>query len=279
MADQGFGGGRSAVKDCLRVVMALLAVVVLLFGWGIWQLRRQQNPSPPDVRALADSASARTADHAATQLTDHQLSLLRAATPWASYLGTSVVDGCTTELMGGFMASTWTPAGCERQTVVYAAFNGDIQQRLRQLDTAVDALHWHSQQTLLSKLDAFQQPPGDTTAEVSADYGPDPDPGPQPDSLDVSVTQKPGLPQGYGLAGWQAEVNPQASLGNSYRAATVAWQPLSAAALAKAAYAAHGYLLAFTFSAGYYPPPTVPTPADPPATGYAHCFSGSDDCD
>jgi hypothetical protein len=151
--------------------------------------------------------------------------------------------------------------------------------RLRglQLDTAVDALHWYSQQTLLSKLDAFQQPPGDATAEVSADYDYDPDP--QLDSLDVSVTRKPGLPQGYGSAGWQAELNPQASLGSMYRAATVAWQPLSAAALAKAAYAAHGYLLAFTFSAGYYPPPTVPTPVDQPATGYAHCFSGSDDCD
>ncbi|MFC8716500.1 hypothetical protein [Kitasatospora sp. NPDC057198] len=135
--------GRGGVsRGCAAVVWVVLAGVVGAAAWVYLSLR----PEPqPDVAKAARSAAARAADQEVTAESDRGLDRLRAALPWATYLGTTVADVCGTEPVNhGFALTrrTWTEVACSRTTTVYEAFDGDFQQRLGQLDAALAAAGW-----------------------------------------------------------------------------------------------------------------------------------------
>ncbi|SEN75195.1 hypothetical protein [Actinacidiphila rubida] len=137
--------GRYGPGDCcLHVVAALLVLFALVAGGILWSWHRAMNPPGPDIEAVAGEPGVRAADLAVTRTMDGQLDRLRAATPWAQPLGTSVTDFCSATLESAFMSVSrhWTPAGCVRETALYVAFDGDLPARLRQLDTAVGGLPW-----------------------------------------------------------------------------------------------------------------------------------------
>ncbi|MFD0568800.1 hypothetical protein ACFQ0T_05220 [Kitasatospora gansuensis] len=103
----------------IRRVTAGVAVVgapaVGLFWWALLSL--PGDADPPDVTAMANAPATRAADRSATELTDSQLGLLHARTPWAEQLGTSAADVCFSRSRSGSFGSggaRWDPVSCRR---------------------------------------------------------------------------------------------------------------------------------------------------------------------
>lgn len=131
-------------RGCAVVAKVVLAGAVGLAVWVYLSLR----PEPqPDVGKAAHSATARAADRALTVQLDGQIDRLRAALPWAAYLGTTVADVCTTDSTTTaftFTRQRWLPVTCTRTTTMYEAFDGDFLERLGQLDAALTAAQWRA---------------------------------------------------------------------------------------------------------------------------------------
>ncbi|MFE2413899.1 hypothetical protein ACFXDE_36770 [Kitasatospora sp. NPDC059408] len=131
-------------RGCAVVAKVVLAGAVGLAVWVYLSLR----PEPqPDVGKAARSATARAADRALTVQLDGQIDRLRAALPWAAYLGTTVADVCTTDSTTTaftFTRQRWLPVTCTRTTTMYEAFDGDFLERLGQLDAALTAAQWRA---------------------------------------------------------------------------------------------------------------------------------------
>ncbi|MFD8596223.1 hypothetical protein ACFV1L_14615 [Kitasatospora sp. NPDC059646] len=160
-------------------------------------------PEPqPDVEKAARSPAARAADRTATAESDRQLDRLKAALPWASPLGTTVADVCTTSAVNhmGFARQRWNPVTCTRTSTAYLAFDGDFRQHLVLLDTALAGAGWRTDDRLplrtpeppglAAAFDYGHQPPGDATAAQIAEAAA------RPDVATVRYT----LPNGTGYA-------------------------------------------------------------------------------
>ncbi|MFE0461929.1 hypothetical protein ACFW1A_22045 [Kitasatospora sp. NPDC058965] len=257
----------------------VLAGILGLAGWIYLSLR----PEPqPDVAKAAQSTAARAADRALTAQLDRQLDQLRAALPWATYLGTTVADSCSTGWVDhGFAITrqTWIPVTCSRATTVYEAFDGDFRPRLAQLDTALAAAGWHpdwigtplyrgEHPGLVAAFDDAHRPPDDPTPSesaaaaarpnvarvryavpISSDFVPPAGSRTtgQP-SATVEVAQAPYLPLlDDGTAAHDVTLK-YPSVKTSYY---VDWQQYSRSQLTAAAYPAHGAVLAVSIG-GYY---------------------------
>lgn len=275
-----------------RVILVTVIAVVVLAVWSISRIFSP--PTPPDVDAQANAPGTRVADQGAEAQADYQLKQLRAQTSWADQLGRSVVDLCRSGLISGSFGSwgSWSPVSCQRTTIVYLAFDGDVQQRLAELDQTLDALGWQSrnpQQGLVAQDRYMHQPP----------YGADPAQSAQAEArptdisvdyvsrqaataaLSVEVSQTPSilvLPGSWD--DWSSAHSPD---GRPYqndqfdRVVYVTWQPVNAPALVRTT--AHRYIAAFDFGTTYYTQPQpAPTPTDlaPPET--SACRSGSNHC-
>ncbi|WP_157856335.1 hypothetical protein [Actinacidiphila yeochonensis] len=279
--------------------MAATAVLaVALLGWRVY---RYWHPTPPDVRSFARSATTQAADRAATATADSQVSAFRKATPWATDLGTSRVDLCGSESRTGSIGARpqWSRVSCQRVTTLYLAFDGDIGQRLRQLDAATGTLGWvpppsqhrGPSDALVAALAYERQPPGDPDPAQSAEAAERPAdiqvaytlPA-RPDSSDgprvvLGVAQKPRAPR-TGFVGGISDLDGTSKRphGNDQfdRTVYLTWKPLSPTALAAAGYGAHAFTLSLSITSTYATelPPATPPPA--PTTGYySPCYSGS----
>jgi hypothetical protein len=289
MGDMAIRGGYAPGRygshgGCLFAAAVVVMVCAALGGCVLWSMQRSGHPAPPDVKALADSPAAREADRAATASTTRQIARLRKATPWATYLDTSVTDLCQSRIQSAALTfhPHWSPVSCLRYTVVYAAFDGDIQRHLRQLDTAVGALPWQPTDPpgsppggLVAELAYLRQPPdgadpspsteaADGPANLSVRYArrgaPDaPAPAKGAPSLTVSVAQSPTPPQAGGWDDDGATGNGRSKrpYGNDdmNRSVYVTWHPLSSAAVAASAYTAHEFTMAVALSSPYFAQP------------------------
>lgn len=286
MAEQANGRRGCGVLACLTLA-GIVGLAVHLY----LSLR----PEPvPDVKKLALSATARAADRNVAVQMDRQADQLRAALPWATYLGTTVADACSTDTaMTGFAITRqrWNPVTCYRATTVYEAFDGDFRQRLAQLDTVFAAAGWRAGSVatvqipgehpgLVSAFDWLHKPPDDPTpAEVaeaagrrnvvsvpyysvpiSSDYVPPP--GQMPP---VSAQSgQPGATVQVAQAPYLTTIDDgtidhdlaveYASLKTAYY---LQWQPYTHAQLATA-YPAHGAVLAICITANYNTGPIQP---------------------
>ncbi|KDN86255.1 hypothetical protein [Kitasatospora cheerisanensis] len=165
--------GRGGTPRGCAVVAYVVLAGLLGLAFCFWLTVR---PEPqPDVEKAARSAAARAADREVTIRSDRQLDQLKAALPWADYLGTTVADVCTTSTVThmGFARQRWNPVTCTRTSTAYLAFDGDFRQHLALLDTAVAAAGWKTDDRLplrtseppglVAALDHAHQPPGDAT--------------------------------------------------------------------------------------------------------------------
>ncbi|MFJ9610817.1 hypothetical protein ACIRS1_31200 [Kitasatospora sp. NPDC101176] len=252
------------------------------FGLAAWIYLSLRPEPQPDVAKAAQSVTARAADRALTAQADRQLDQVRAALPWAIYLGTTVADSCSTGWVDHGLAltrRTWTPVTCSRTTTVYEAFDGDLPSRLAELDTVLATAGWHPDRTgapldreehpgLVAALDYAHRPPDDPTPAQVAEAAARPNAATVqyavPISFDfvppasakatarqggtVDVAQAPYLPAlDDGTAAHDVMLK-YPSVKTSYY---VDWRQYGHSQLAAAAYPAHGAVLAISISGNY----------------------------
>ncbi|WP_194916804.1 hypothetical protein [Catenulispora rubra] len=247
------GGSMSAGAKTAGGCAVILAVPLVWFGVSVFSsFQRMEPESQPDVVKAAQSATARSADQAVSAQVDSRVGQVRAALPWAAYLGTTVADVCQTvhTPSGSFGArSTWSPVTCTRTDTVYEAFDGDLQQRLAQLDGVLGGAGWRplgqvaapkQDRSGVVKLPYYVPITRDFTPPTgTAAYG--------EQACQVEVTRAPHLPDlDDGTAAHDLALK-DPSAGTSYYRA---WQPYSPAQVATA-YPAHSAVVAFTLSVRY----------------------------
>jgi hypothetical protein len=279
MAGRRNGTGQS----CGMVVGVFVAIALAM----AYVYARHNAPAPePDVAKAARSATARTGDQAVTAQVDSRIGQVRAALPWATYLGTVVADVCDTGLTPSHGEAVnriaWTPVTCTRTDTLYEAFDGDFKQHLTQLDAALDTAGWHlvdpvmrlspgHQAGLFSSLEDIHRPPGgatwsqinqaaalpnvvrlDYTVPVTPDFTPPAEP-------EVTGVVGGGNPTGGIVEVAQAPHLPSLDDGSGRHEEAVghpkiktsyfrAWQPYDQVARA---YPAHGAVIAVQFSVSY----------------------------
>jgi hypothetical protein len=296
----GFPPRTAAATWLGRSCGCLVVVVVLLVAWLGWSVYRWGHPTPPDVKSFARSAATRAADRAATATANRQISRFREAAPWATYLGTSTVDACSSQSgTSSFGARPhWAPVTCRRTTAAYLAFDGDVGRRLGQLDAVTRKLGWAAPPfgrqdpsgALVAALADQRQPPDGAgpsevkeaaarPADVFVDYtlppGQDTPKGLQ---LQVGVAQNPGVPGNTDATYIDPSKKPR-STASDYRSVYFTWQPLSAKSVTARAYRTHAYTLAVTVTSTYAT--ELPKPhhtATHPTAYYSPCYSGGPSC-
>lgn len=298
----GGPGRRNPGWGCATTLLVAVGLVFALLGYMMWDIHHRLNRPPPDVAAFARADTTRTASADAARTDSASLKKLAAAVPWAVPLGTSVADTCTSLEAGSFGGRTWSPISCTRYTVLYVAFDGELNSRLHQLDAAIDAQGWAGAPS--------GGPPDTLTAMATwmGQVGGDPPSGKATPSPTVSPPRQISLFVRYtlrsaggldthasaaaphlqvGVAGRlnspsadtgdiQALGGPPQKLGGEgivYRA----WHPLSTDAVARSAYAEHHYVVAFSITSRYITQtvPTTPPYRPPTGNGVPPCYSGS----
>ncbi|MFF1908562.1 hypothetical protein [Kitasatospora sp. NPDC058218] len=164
-------GIRRVMLTLLGMVAAGAVIFVAVVAWQVHDLTTV--PHGPDAEALARSAATREARDRAVAFGDDQTARLRAAAPWAQVLDGSVADRCHAEARSGSFGGrpAWSPVVCRRTTVLYAAFDGEIEQRLADLDRAAEGLGWKvrpGDRNLVQQLRYAHSPGSDATAEQTA---------------------------------------------------------------------------------------------------------------
>ncbi|MEU1419552.1 hypothetical protein [Kitasatospora sp. NPDC005751] len=260
-------GGGSAWAGVRRVLLTLSGVVVagavILVAAVLWQLHDLTTvPPAPDASALARAADTRAARDRAVAFADEQTGLVRAAAPWAEALDSSVADLCEARAASGSFGSkpVWSGVMCRRTTVLYAAFDGEIEPRLAELDRALAGVGWKPRsggRDLVRELHYQHSPGGDASAEQTAEALARPNSvavdhtrgaGQNSVTLTVAVADGKGLPRIRGS--WDdsstlrgPDAKPYAD-GESERVVYQDWRRVDAEALQAKAYANHRYLLA-----------------------------------
>ncbi|GAA1982983.1 hypothetical protein [Kitasatospora viridis] len=241
MANGGGSGGGPG-----RAVLACLGAVLLLVGWVGWWAYHLVRPSPPDVAAVARASGTRALGQSAASLTDRQIGSLKNGLGWAEAGGTAVVDECGADLgrgLGPF--SYWGPVTCGRSVTLYLGFDGELRDRLADIDRVVAALGWGGGTPALG---------GSAPVPVARTYS----------RLGPALPQTRLTLRVTRAAAGAADVEPMpcrtdAAAGGVVectapdRAVYVAKQAVAAAGLARAD--SHAYLATFTIDAPYYPMP------------------------
>lgn len=273
----------SALQKLLRgCAITAGALIALIVGAAFWYFHSLEPGPQPDVAKAARSATAAAADQAVTAQVDDRIGRLRAALPWAAYLGTAVSDVCSTEekpIAAIGAKESWLPVTCTRTDTVYEAFDGDFRQRLAQLDTVLDTAGWRladpnpsqvrgDRPGLLSQVDYMHElSPDPSPSEIARaaaepnvarqgyvvpidrDFAP-PAAGSLPSSASngtVEVTQAPNLPILDAGQNAHDTMLKYPSVTTSYYRT---WQPYTHAQVA-AAYPAHGAVVAIELSVIY----------------------------
>lgn len=269
------------LRGCAIIAGSLIALVVGVALWYVHSL----GPGPqPNVGKAARSATAEAADQAVAAQVDDRIGRLRAALPWATYLGTAVADMCSTEEkpVAAFGAQeSWLPVTCTRTDTLYEAFDGDFRQHLAELDTVLAAAGWRpGDVTLLPRrggtpglaasFDRMHEPARDPTPAQIAQAAAEPNAAgmyytvpitpdytppavtnaPVTDHLTrgrVEVTQAPHIPSLDGGQGAHDIMLRYPSVKTSYYRT---WQPYSLAQVA-VAYPAHGAVVAIELDVSY----------------------------
>ncbi|MEV7025626.1 hypothetical protein [Kitasatospora sp. NPDC093558] len=230
-------------------------------------------PDPPDVEAMANASSTRSAGREAAERMNGQIAQLRAKAPWAEQLGTSVLDRCESELRVAvaFASGSWELASCERTTSVYVAFDGDLRERLAELDGSIDAQGWKSRAEprsagLVAADRYLHQPPVGAKPEesASAEARPTlvwveyalPGEGPTSTELSVGVTQAPAMPPGEDDRPNQYDDHGRRPYANddTHREVVFTVEPLRAKELVQKT--AHKYVALFKFHTRYFVEPS-----------------------
>ncbi len=291
-------------KGCLGAAVTVLGVFGVLAGWFGWSLHQAAHPTPPDVGAFARAAATREADRAVTTMTDSQINAFREATPWAAYVGESTVDVCQSQIRSAFVTfhPLWSPVSCARSTTLYLAFDGSLQQRLKQLDEVTQqSLRWQAPSSngagpaegLAATLAYERRPPDGAEPSQSAAASARPadisvryslPTGSRTSGVSgptVSVAQKPAELQTDfwgGFAGLDGTAKQPYGNDADDRSVYLTWKPVPPKALAGTAYTSHGFLLSVSFTSSYATQqPARPAPTSP-APYYSPCYSGSGTC-
>ncbi|MEY9862459.1 hypothetical protein ABH935_008107 [Catenulispora sp. GAS73] len=275
------GGSMSTGAKLAGGCAVIVAVPLVWLGVSVYSTEQNMEPeSQPDVVKAAQSAIARSADQAVSAQVDSRIGQVRAALPWAAYLGTTVADVCRTVYTpSAFFGarSTWSPVTCTRTDTVYEAFDGDFKQRLAQLDGALDGAGWRPQGQvvlpkqerpgLVAELDTTSQVPRDADSSqiaaaalrsnvvkltyyvpITNDFTPPTGTAAYADKpCQVEVTRAPHLPDLDDGTSDHDRALKDPSAGTSYYRA---WQPYSPAQVATA-YPAHSGVIAITLSVRY----------------------------
>ncbi|MFJ9516994.1 hypothetical protein ACIRPK_01780 [Kitasatospora sp. NPDC101801] len=284
---------RTLIRRVTLGVAVVGSVAVGLFWWALLSL--PGHAEPPDVTAMANAPATRAADQAAAELTDSQLGLLQARTPWAEQLGSSAADVCFSQSRSGSFGSGehWDPVTCRRAGTSYLAFDGEIWQRLDDLDRTVAALGWTPDGgAWLTDADRHLQAP-DSPVHPAATESAYPRKVPVrlylsytrmhtgPLTLTIDVLELPAAPATAGGRGSWADARSPGGLpyrnDSSARAVYFTWRPVDPSALLGST--PHHYVAAFSFDAKYYVEPSAHSaaPSAPPA-GAPACHSGSGRC-
>ncbi|TYC73557.1 hypothetical protein [Streptomyces sp. CB01881] len=260
-------GIRRVLLTLLGLVVAVAVVVVGLLAWAIHDLTTV--PKAPDAAGLARSAETREARERAVAFADEQTARLRAAAPWAEVLDSSVADRCHAEARSGSFGGkpAWSGVTCRRTTVLYAAFDGEIEPRLAELDGAAAGLGWKPRpdgRTLVQQLRHMHSPGSDATAEQTAEalarpnaVGVDhvPGDGRKGIALTVAVMDGKGFPSVNGS--WDDRPSLSGPDAKPYldreseRVVYFDWRRVGAETLKAKAYAGHRYLMAIGVSQVY----------------------------
>ncbi|MER5862896.1 hypothetical protein [Kitasatospora sp. NPDC002040] len=251
----------------LRVLLAFVVLVVTGLGWTGWRIHSRLHPEPPDVAAVAGAAPTLTAHQQAAAFSDLLAAQLRAATPWAAFQDSSVADLCRTVLVAPrrSAAPQWSPVGCSRTTVVYVAFDGDLEQRLADLDRTMVGLRWTPGPSDGSDPGAglVRQLHRDGPNSVAVHHHPTGAPPDDPAAavLTVAVADRPAAGSGLPLVpgSWDdwhgvgdADGRPDPGRPNrSDRAVVLDWRRVDGIELSARAHARHRYLAAFGLSQVY----------------------------
>ncbi|MEU6234046.1 hypothetical protein [Kitasatospora sp. NPDC047058] len=253
----------------VRAVLGLVAAVAVIsagaFAWVMYDL--SSLPPAPNAHKLAEAADTRAARDRAVAFADEQTGRLRAAAPWAEVLDSSVADLCHAEAHSAGIGSkaVWSSVLCSRTTVLYAAFDGEIEPRLAELDRAVAGLGWKPRDVkgLVEQLHYMHGPPGEASPEAAAAAEARPNDvgvrfglaAQRGTQLTVAVGDRRGLPLvGGSWDGWKSE---HAVDGKPYtdrdneRAVYLDWRRVDGEALTAKAYAGHRYLVVIGVAQGY----------------------------
>ncbi|WP_406202322.1 hypothetical protein OH807_23845 [Kitasatospora sp. NBC_01560] len=254
----------------LTLLGMVVAGAVIFVGVAAWQWHDLTTvPHGPDAQALARSAETREARDRAVAFGAEQTARLRAAAPWAEVLGDSVADRCHAEARSGSFGGkpAWSPVLCVRTTVLYAAFDGEIEPRLADLDGALAGLGWKARsdgRSLVQRLQRMHSPGADATAEqtaealarpntVSVDHVPGD--GRKSTALTVGVADRTGVPPVSGS--WDNRPSLSGPDAKPYldeeseRVVYLDWRRADIEAIKAKAYAGHRYLLAIGLTQTY----------------------------
>lgn len=296
----GRGRAEAPARGCLITVLIAVGVVAALLLCALWQIHRVLYRTPPDIGAFAHSAGTRTADADAARTSSARLTHLTSALPWAVPLGTSVADSCRTENQNAFFGPAhWAPIHCERSSVLYLAFDGNIRTRLQRLDAVLAEQQWvgsDSSPNTLTWAATWSSQAGGDPSPAAPQQGSTEPPGSQPICLSTTydpAAQKHGFPYGglrvrLRVAVAELPCTPRADTGDiqmggrpekSAADGTVylAWHPLATGTVSRSAYTAHRYVAAFSLVDSYAVQATQTTSAPPPPTRYGvpPCLTGS----
>lgn len=260
-------GIRRVLLTLLGLVVAAAVIVVAVFAWAFYDLTTL--PKAPDAAGLARAADTREARDRAVAFADDHTARLKAAAPWAEVLDSSVADRCHAEARSESFGSkpAWSPVVCRRTTVLYAAFDGEIEQRLADLDRAAEGLGWKLRpdgKNLVQQLRHMHSPGGDATAEqtaealarpntVSVDHVPGD--GRKGVTLTVGVADGKGIPLVMGS--WDDRTSLSGPDAKPYldreheRVVYFDWRRVDAEGLKAKAYAGHRYVMAIGVTQTY----------------------------
>ena len=266
-------GGRAAGPGGRRRAVRVLALAAALVGAVVWAVHAVLvglgPPPPPDVAGAARSGAVQRTDRQATALANRQLAALTRSTPWVTYVGTSTVDYCHSELATPFVLhGSWLPVTCRRSATLYGAFDGDFRQRLGQLDAAARSAGWQQgQRGLLAQLVQRLRPPADAAPSATAgplpgliagSYSRPPEDRPPADpavvsALGLTVTRGPVAPDQVGWDGfWADKQGVDARPFSEDTSVYFVWKPIAVDALARTVFLTHHYMVAISMSSTYY---------------------------
>jgi hypothetical protein len=238
--------------------LALLIVVV--FGLVIFGhvLTVDRNERPPDVAAVAKSATVVAADRTAVAEVDTRLAALPQAGAWLVPGPTAILDDCQS-LQDGDWSQSWTQVTCGRMATAFFYFNGDFEEHMQAWDGELRASGWGAVGDPMDQAESYYELYGDK-------------PAPQDTSRTYLATD---LPRSGGYC-----ILPKGDEGKV--CLTITWAErisVNQDQVESAAFAKYQYIAIVEMTDVYYDPadapPTTLPPLDP---NYTPCYSGSNTC-
>lgn len=235
----------------IAVVVLIVGVpVVAVVGFSIWW---HHVTTGPDVREVTRSAEFQQQRAGTVAILEQTLGAFVSTAPKGIRLATSVRDRCGNE--SSFFGER-PQMSCQRDIVVYLAFDGNPAATQRTWDKSLAAVHWRP----------APEYHGDTYRQYHYEFV---------DSPPVRLTwsTRPKAPEPIG--------DFEKGLPSAYRdAISLEDQPVDVAKVYQDGYAAHRYIAELSAGSQYYPQsPKAPRSPDPtPSPTWNGCYGGHGDC-